>query len=99
MIAGIVEFKAHLNIIDDITECEEKYLYKLLLAAHFAVEKAINRKFRHNEKEDVKLEVLIMAANMYQNREGVSHSTVSTVPYTFGFLNQLNRNYDDRKGI
>jgi hypothetical protein len=99
MIVGIEEFKSHLNIIDDISECEEKYLYKILLAAHYAVEKAINRKFRHKEGDDVKIEVMILGANLYQNREGTTHTSVSEVPLTFSFLNSLNKNYNDRKGI
>jgi len=92
------ELKNHLNI-ELSNYDEDKYLISLIEISQDAVSKSLNRKLRIKEDASVLSEILIFAANIYQNRESTTHSSIAEIPYTFGYLNTLNKNYDDRKGI
>jgi uncharacterized phage protein (predicted DNA packaging) len=99
MLVSIDELKQHLNIVDDeLTAQEIAYLLRLIKTSEKAVEKAINRRFYKFEDDDIKMEILILAANLYANRESTTHTSISEVPMTFSFLNMLNRNFNDKKG-
>jgi uncharacterized phage protein (predicted DNA packaging) len=99
MLVSIDELKQHLNIVDDeLTKPEEDYLIRLIKTSESAIQKAINRRFYKHESDDIKMEILILAANLYSNREATTHTSINEVPMTFSFLNMLNRNFNDKKG-
>jgi hypothetical protein len=96
MYVTLVEIKEHLIIDHNL---DDNYLIDLEKAAEDAATKLLNQDLINLTDEDdiltpsAKLLILHMVANWYANREPVSYTSTSEVPFTFQLLADLNRKY------
>lgn len=92
--------KKHLNIDDSFTD-DDDYILGLIQVAEDAVAKNENialGDLLHNGMlpHSVIHSILLLIGNLYNNREAVSYSTPSEVPYAYKYLVNLNRNFTIR---
>lgn len=97
MYITLKEAKKHLNIDDYFAE-DDNYIISLIKVAEEAVSKRIDRDFEKilvdgELPETVRHAVLLLIGNWYQNREPISFTSATPMPYTFDFLVDLNKHY------
>lgn len=97
MYISLEEAKKHLNIDPSFTD-DDDYILKLIDVAEDAVEKntdiALADQVEGGELAPSTYQaILLLIGNFYANREPVSYSTISEIPYAFKYLVNLNRNF------
>ena len=78
--------------IDNVTVDEENYLTRLVLTATVTVENKIQQTLLGLEDTDgnipepLRQAILLIAANLYANREPVAYGVPQRIPYTLDYL-------------
>lgn len=69
---------------------EDEYLTLLIEASKGAVEKHVNRPLSEFDEIPAQLQmaILLIAANLYSNREPISYANSVVVPYSYNYLVQ-----------
>lgn len=88
MYVSLTELKKHVNV--DFNE-DDSYLTGLIEVCEKAVENEINQPLTDLADEGdipapVRHAILLLAGNLYENREPVSYGKAVVVPYTISFL-------------
>ena len=96
MIVSLNHLKKHLYIEHNE---DDLYLLSLLDVAEKAVRLNLNVPELDPKDPTVVQSILLLAANLYANREPVAFANVSKVPITYDYLVALSKNYCDEKGI
>lgn len=96
MIVSLNHLKKHLYIEHNE---DDLYLLSLLDVAEKAVRLNLNVPELDPEDSTVIQSILLLASNLYANREPVAFANVSKVPITYDYLVSLSKNYCDEKGI
>ena len=101
MYITINEIKKHLNIDSGFID-DDNYLLTLESVAEATVQKHINQKLSDVVAENgddlpspLKLAMLLLIGNLYQNRESFSYSSVSEIPLSYSYLLDLYKNYNN----
>lgn len=89
--------KKHLQIDQDFKD-DDEYLIMLIQVAEDAIESNLNIPLASLLKngvlpKSVYHSILLMIGNLYSNREPVSFTSVTKVPYTLEFLLATYKNY------
>ena len=92
--------KSHLNLDDFYTE-DDDYIIHLIISAESATAKRLNVKSLSDLinpqtgyiPEDVLHSVLLLIGSWYNARETFTNGSVSSLPHSFDFLADLNKNY------
>lgn len=96
MIVSLNHLKKHLYIEHNE---DDLYLLSLLDVAEKAVRLNLNVPELDPEDPTVVQSILLLAANLYANREPVAFTNSYKVPITYDYLVSLSKNYCDEKGI
>lgn len=92
--------KNHLNI-DDSFKGDDNYLIYLATVAELTVEKHIDNNLSSlaNRRGDLPSPLLhamlLFIGDMYNNRESISYSAPHEVPFSYGYLLDLYKNYNN----
>lgn len=92
------EIKKHLNI-DEYYNEDDKYLTSLIDVAEDAISKELGKPLNKCLGKDgalqpsVKHSILLLIGTYYSQREATTPSKVEKVPYTWDYLNSLNKKY------
>lgn len=91
---SLSDIKKHLNIDLAFTD-DDTYLESLEAVAVDVIERDINIKFSDitSLPDGLKHALLLFIGNMYDNRESVSHTSVTTVPQSLGWILDMYRDY------
>ncbi len=97
MYVTIKEVKKHLQIDDSFTD-DDQYLESLIKVSEDSVANHLDVALEDIATDGelppaVKQSVLLMAGNLYANREPVAYSSVVKVPYTLDYLLGLYKRY------
>jgi hypothetical protein len=98
MYVTLAEAKRHLVIDKSFTD-DDAYIASLVDVAEDAVEKHLDVKLaclidaEGGLPPSVRQAILLLAGNLYANREPVAYTTVNKVHYTFDYLLSLYQNY------
>lgn len=96
MIVTLQQLKDHLIIEHN---ADDLYLLDLLTVAEDAVMKRLNiAEWGENPHPTIIQSILIVASNLYNNRESNAYTNVNKIPHTLDFLFSLDKNYDDNIG-
>lgn len=96
MIVSLNHLKKHLYVEHNE---DDLYLLSLLDVAEEAVRVNMNVPELDDEDPKVVQSILLLAGNLYANREPVAFTNSSKVPLSFDYLISLSKNYSDEKGI
>lgn len=97
MYVDLQELKEHLKIDVDV---EDNYLVTLIEAAedavknHIGVDLAYYVAVNGDLPSALKQAVLIMAANLYNNRESIAYTSVYSIPMSLDYLLAQFKKYD-----
>lgn len=97
MYTDLHTLKEHLRIDVDI---EDNYLYGIIEAAENAVENHIGVKLSMYEDEEgylppaLQQAILIMAGNMYNNRESIAYTSAYSIPMSLEYMLAQFKKYD-----
>lgn len=100
MFLQLDRIKKHLNI-DDFYLDDDDYLLYLAEVAEMTVEKHIDNNLsslangRGELPSPLSHAILLFIGDMYQNRESISYSTPHEVPFSYGYLLDLYKNYNN----
>jgi hypothetical protein len=98
MYVMVDELEKHCNI-DDASDADVTYLTSLIDTATISVENTIEQKLsgledaNGNIPSPLKHAILLVAANLYANREPVAFGVPQAIPYTLRYLVQPYINY------
>ncbi|PWM22828.1 MAG: phage gp6-like head-tail connector protein [Clostridiales bacterium] len=97
MYITISRAKKHLQI-DECFKEDDEYILDLIKVAEDAVARNLNVPLAHLVKngylpQSVEHSILLLIGNLYANREPVSFTTASKVPYTLDYLLGLYKHY------
>lgn len=98
MYIKLSEVKKQLNLDEWFNEDDELLVY-LINVSEDVVEKRLGKRLKECLTKDgdlvpsVKHSILVLISTYYSQREATSPSTITTVPYTFDFLADLNKHY------
>lgn len=99
MYVTLSEAKKHLNISDEWFTEDDAYILDLIKVCENVVEKRLGKPLKECVLKDgeldpsVKHSILVLIGTYYNQREATSPANISTVPYTFDFLADLNKRY------
>ena len=88
------EIKKHLNIDPAFTD-DDTYLQSLESVAVDVIERDVNIKFSEltSLPDGLKHALLLFIGNMYDNRESVAYTSVTTVPNSLNWILDMYRDY------
>lgn len=96
--------KKHLNVDDYFTD-DDTYIMSIGDVAEQIVQSHLDDKLANIvSKNDGQLPapirhaMLLLAANMYANREGVAYGSVNDIPHTYEYLLSMFENFNNYKG-
>jgi len=97
MYITLQQAKKHLQI-DECFKDDDEYILDLIRVSEDAVARTLNVPLAHLIKDGVLPEsvthsILLLIGNLYANREPVSFTTASKVPYTLEYLLGLYKHY------
>lgn len=98
MYVTLSEARKHVNLDEWFTE-DDGYILELIKVAEDIVEKRIGKPLSKCINKDGELEasvkhsILLLIGTYYNQREATTPTSISTVPYTFDFLADLNKKY------
>lgn len=98
MFLSLEETKKHLNIDADFKD-DDNYIESLISVAETIVQKHIDCKYENILGEDGEIPtpllqaMLLMIGNLYQNRESVSFTNTSEIPFAYDYLLSLYKQY------
>lgn len=100
MFIQLDQLKKHLNIDESFID-DDQYLLDLITVAEDAVRTELDVDFADVEHcgvlpPAITHAVLLLAGNLYMNREPVQFGNVKAIPYTYEYLMQLNKNYGNK---
>lgn len=101
MFTTLDKVKKHLNLDNEYKD-DDEYIYSLISAAEDATAKRLNvplyRLVDENTgyiPDSIQHSILLLIGNWYAARETFAFSSVSSLPHSFDFLADLNRNYKE----
>lgn len=98
MYVTLSEARRHLNL-DEWFKEDDEYILELIKVTEDTVEKRIGKPLskcidKNGDLEpSIKHSILLLIGTYYNQREATSPTSISTVPYTFDFLADLNKKY------
>ena len=100
MFITLSQLKEHLNIDKDYTD-DDLYLLDLITVAEDAVRLELDVDYMNIQRggilpPSVVHAILLLAGNLYMTREPVNFGAANKIPYTFEYLMQLNKNYENK---
>lgn len=103
MFLTIEQIKKHLNL-DEYFKEDDSYLISLSEVAETVVEKHVDYSLSEMAKSNGGVlpppllhAMLLFIGDMYRNRESVSFTSVSSIPFSYEYLLSLFKNYGCRK--
>lgn len=86
-------------LVDDYYHDDDTYISDLIKAAEEAVSLRIDRNLSDTLIDgelpsSIRQSILLLVGNWYANREPVSFGSANEIPYTFEYLNNLNKRYE-----
>ena len=94
----IEDIKKHLNIDPEFTD-DDNYLESLESVAVDILERDIDYKLGSELPDALKHGLLLIIGNFYDNREGVTHTSISTIPQSLNWITDLYRDYSVDQNI
>ena len=98
MYIQLIEAKKHLNL-DDFFNEDDEYINSLIDVAEDAISKELGKPLKDCLGKDgglqpsVKHSILLLIGTYYSQREATTPTKVEKVPYTWDYLNSLNKRY------
>lgn len=98
MYITLSEARKHCNIDDDF-HADDDYFLHLIEVAENAVSKNINRPLYACVGQDgllpatIRHQILILVANLYENRESIAPIQMHSLPKSFDWLASLDKHY------
>lgn len=98
MYVTVSDAKKHI-LVDEYFTDDDTYILSLIKSAEDAVSKRIDRNLSDTLidgelPDSIRQSILLLVGNWYANREPVSFGSANEIPYTFEYLNNLNKRYE-----
>lgn len=103
MYLNLYQVKKHLNIDEDYTD-DDEYLVDLINVSEAVVSKHIDDNLNEVAEANggelpspLVHAMLLLIADLYQNRETVAYTTINELPLSYKYLLSLYKNYNSKK--